>query len=68
MSTAWRRNWNYFSESLRDKNKQLTEQFTLVSRSQKEWQETFDCITDPMAVVDQNHTPHQGQQGAERDI
>jgi PAS domain S-box-containing protein len=45
---------SFFNE-LADKNKQLTEQFALVSRSQKEWQETFDCITDPIAVVDQNH-------------
>ena len=39
-------------EELEDKNRQLTEQFRLSSRSQKEWQETFDCITDSIAVVD----------------
>ncbi len=44
---------SFFME-LEDKNRQLTEQFALVSRSQKEWQETFDCITDPVAVFDQN--------------
>jgi len=37
---------------LEAKNKQLTEQFALVTRSQKEWQETFDCITDSIAVID----------------
>ncbi len=44
-----------FFKELEEKNRQLTKQFMLVSRSQKEWQETFDCITDPVAVVDQNH-------------
>jgi signal transduction histidine kinase/HAMP domain-containing protein len=39
-------------EELEDKNRQLTEQFALASRSQKEWQETFDCITDSIAVID----------------
>jgi two-component system, NtrC family, sensor kinase len=41
----------YFEE-LEDKNRQLVAQFALVSRSQKEWQETFDCITDPIIVID----------------
>jgi len=41
----------YF-EALEDKNRQLVDQFNLVSRSQKEWQETFDCITDPIIVID----------------
>ena len=41
----------YFEE-LEDKNRQLVDQFNLVSRSQKEWQETFDCITDPIIVID----------------
>ena len=36
---------------LEAKNRQLTEQFVLVTRSQKEWQETFDCITDSIAVI-----------------
>ena len=44
-----------FFKELEEKNRQLTEQFMLVSRSQKEWQETFDWITDPMAVVDQTY-------------
>ncbi len=44
-----------FFRELEDKNKQLTEQFMLVSRSQKEWQETFNCITDPVAVIDRQH-------------
>jgi len=43
----------YFKE-LEDKNRQLTEQYTLLSRSQKEWQETFDCITDLIAVIDKD--------------
>ena len=41
----------YFEE-LEDKNRQLADQFSLISRSQKEWQETFDCITDPIIVID----------------
>jgi PAS domain S-box-containing protein len=45
-----------FFRELGDKNRQLTEQFALVSRSQKEWQETFDNITNPIAVVDYNHS------------
>ncbi len=40
---------------LEEKNRQLAEQFVLVSRSQKEWQETFDRITDPIAVIDHTH-------------
>jgi len=43
-----------FFRELGDKNKQLTEQFTLVSRSQKEWQETFDGITDLISVIDKD--------------
>jgi PAS domain S-box-containing protein len=39
-------------EELGQKNIQLSEQFTLCSISQKEWQETFDCITDQISVVD----------------
>jgi len=42
---------SYF-KTLEEKNRQLEEQFLLLSRSQKEWQESFDCITDPMAVID----------------
>ncbi len=32
-------------------NMQLAEQFHLVSRSQKEWQETFESITDPISLI-----------------
>lgn len=39
-------------KELEDKNKQIVEQLKLVSRSQKEWEETFNCITDPIAVID----------------
>ena len=45
-----------FIRNLEVKNRQLEEQYTLIFRSQKEWQETFDCITDPIAVVDENHS------------
>lgn len=38
-------------KELEDKKKQIAEQLQLVSHSQKEWQETFDCITDPIAVI-----------------
>jgi nitrogen fixation/metabolism regulation signal transduction histidine kinase len=37
---------------IEDKNRKLAEQYTLLSRSQKEWQDTFDCITDPIIVID----------------
>jgi signal transduction histidine kinase len=37
---------------LEERNSQLTEQIQLVSLSQKEWQETFDRIMDPICVVD----------------
>ena len=43
-------------DEINDKKRQLQEQFMLVSRSQKEWQETFDWITDPIAVVDADCT------------
>lgn len=38
-------------KELENKEKQIGEQLHLVSRSQKEWQETFDCITDPIAIL-----------------
>ena len=41
-------------KELEDKNKQIEEQCYLASRSQKEWQETFDCITDLIAVIDKD--------------
>lgn len=37
---------------LEEKNRMLDEQFRLVSNSQKEWQMTFDGITDMIAVID----------------
>jgi PAS domain S-box-containing protein len=45
-----------FLQELEDKNRQLTEQVRLVSLSQKEWQETFDRIMDPICVVDSECT------------
>jgi len=52
------RNFNHMTQTLRaffeeinEKNTQLNEQFKLLSCSQKEWQETFDCITDPIAIM-----------------
>ena len=43
-------------KELEEKSKQLQEQLTLVARSQKEWQETFNCITDPIAVMSRDCT------------
>jgi PAS domain S-box-containing protein len=43
---------NGFLEGIREKNRQLTEQYDLILRSQEEWQEAFDSITDPVAVFD----------------
>ena len=40
-----------FVKEIKEKNRQLNEQFTLLSRSQKEWQETFDCIADPIVIM-----------------
>ena len=45
-----------FFEEIREKNRQLSDQFLLVSRSQREWQETFDCITDAVVVIDSHCT------------
>lgn len=38
--------------NVRDREKD--ELFKEVSRSQKEWQETFDCITDPISIHDRD--------------
>ena len=43
---------NGFLLGIKEKNRQLTEQYDLILRSQGEWQETFDSITDPVAVID----------------
>ena len=43
-----------FFNELEEKNRSLTEQYLLVSRAQKEWQETFDGITDQIAVIDKD--------------
>jgi signal transduction histidine kinase len=45
-------NFNRMAQTLHDKNEMLWEQVRLLSRSQKEWQETFDSITDLVAVID----------------
>lgn len=37
-------------------NRELQQTLTLVSRSQKEWQETFDSITDLVTIHDADHT------------
>ncbi len=34
-------------------------QYDLISRSRREWQETFDCITDPIVVMGKDCTIHQ---------
>ncbi len=39
---------------IEERNRELKEQYSLVSRSQKEWQETFDSITDSIAVIDRD--------------
>lgn len=41
-----------FFEELAEKSMQMTEQLRVIARSQKEWQETFDSITDQIAVID----------------
>src|SRR4030042_738625 len=47
-------NFNHMAETLRRKNEDLWEQVRFISRSQKEWQETFDRITDLFAVIDKD--------------
>ena len=47
-------NFNHMAETLRRKNEELWEQVRFISRSQKEWQETFDGITDLIAVIDKD--------------
>jgi two-component system NtrC family sensor kinase len=42
-------------EELEDKNRKLADQHLLLSRSQEEWQKTFDEITDPIAVIDMDY-------------
>ena len=44
--------FNRMAQTLRDKKEMLWEQVMLLSRSQKEWQETFDSVTDLIAVID----------------
>jgi PAS domain S-box-containing protein len=45
-------NFNRMGQALQEKNEMLWEQVRLLSRSQKEWHETFDSITDLIAVID----------------
>jgi signal transduction histidine kinase len=45
-------NFNRMAQTLQEKNEMLWEQVRLLSRFQKEWQETFDSITDLIAVID----------------
>ena len=44
--------FNEMAKTISDKTKALDEQVLLASRSQKEWQETFNCISDPIVVID----------------
>jgi two-component system, NtrC family, sensor kinase len=46
------KNFNQMAQGLQDKNERLWEQFRLLSRSYKEWQETFDGIPDLISVID----------------
>jgi signal transduction histidine kinase len=45
-------NFNHMAETLQSKTEELWKQLGFISRSQKEWQETFDSITDLIAVID----------------
>ena len=42
---------------------ELEQLLAVVSRSQREWQETFDSITDVIFLSDLGSQHHQGQQG-----
>ncbi len=43
--------FNHMAQALFIKNRELVEHLNLVSRARQEWQETFDCITEPIAVL-----------------
>ena len=43
-------------EHLEKKNRESAQQLKVISRSQKEWQETFDSITDLVTIHDADHT------------
>jgi PAS domain S-box-containing protein len=45
-------NFNRMAQALQEKSEMLWEQVGLLSRSQKEWQETFDSITDLICIID----------------
>jgi signal transduction histidine kinase/HAMP domain-containing protein len=47
-------NFNHMAGTLRSNNDELWEQLRLISRSQKEWQETFDSITDLICIIDKD--------------
>jgi nitrogen fixation/metabolism regulation signal transduction histidine kinase len=45
---------NQMVQTIQRKNEELWEQLRLIFRSQKEWQETFDSITDLICVIDKD--------------
>jgi len=46
--------FNRMAEALSHKDRALAEQVRLASRSQKEWQKTVNCISDPIVVIDRD--------------
>lgn len=60
------RHFNQMAETLESLFKRINErhqevelQYDMISRSRREWQETFDCITDPIVVMSKDCTIHQ---------
>ncbi len=53
-------------KSLEDQQQEIKKQYDLISLSRRQWQDTFDCITDPIVVMDRNCTIHQANRAFQR--
>ncbi len=53
-------------QRIEEKRQEVEKQYDLISRSKKQWQETFDCITDPMVVMSQDCIIQQANQAFRR--
>lgn len=46
-------------QEIHEKRQEIEKQYEVISRSRKDWQETFDCITDPIVVMGKDCMIHQ---------
>ncbi len=53
-------------KNLEDQRQEIKDQYDMISRSRREWQDTFDCITDPIVVMDRNCTIHQANKAFQK--